>query len=172
MRCRLLALALTDASVPDAADGAAVYAALTRPGAVAFDGASGRVRFDANGDRSVSGLRYAVDNWQASAAAHRQLSHGAAPLSVVQVGSWSRGTGYVQAAGAQHVWPGGSSFHARTSVDAWPWGLYSPSKMTQFLPRMHSCSSASVAGIVILPLSKALRQAAGSAALRQPCPER
>jgi hypothetical protein len=54
-----LASAMAAAGGP-AAGGAAIYRALLN---VSFDGASGRVEFDGNGDRRAEGLSFALDNW-------------------------------------------------------------------------------------------------------------
>ena len=77
----MIALAAAMHSAGENASGAKVFEAFTN---VSFDGATGEVAFDPNGERLSSTVRYAVDVWRASGS----------ELTAIRVGSFTTKSGY------------------------------------------------------------------------------
>ena len=86
------------------ASGAQVFEAFTN---VSFEGATGTVAFEPNGDRLASTVRYAVDVWRSSGS----------ELSVTSVGSFSVSSGYTSAS---------SGYTSSDDTITWPRDAYAP----------------------------------------------
>ena len=89
---RMIALAAAMHSAGENASGATVFEAFTN---VSFDGATGEVAFDPNGERLSSTVRYAVDVWRASGS----------ELTAIRVGSFTTKSGYTNSSSDSLTWP-------------------------------------------------------------------
>jgi len=87
-----IALAAAMHSAGENASGAAVFKAFTN---VSFEGATGEVAFDPNGERNSSTVRYAVDVWRASGS----------ELTAFRVGSFTTKSGYTTSSNDSFTWP-------------------------------------------------------------------
>ena len=87
-----IALAAAMHSAGENASGAAVFEAFTN---VSFEGATGEVAFDPNGERNSSTVRYAVDVWRASGS----------ELTAIRVGSFTTKSGYTTSSSDSFTWP-------------------------------------------------------------------
>ena len=87
-----IALAAAMHSAGENASGAAVFKAFTN---VSFEGATGEVAFDPNGERNSSTVRYAVDVWRASGSG----------LTAIRVGSFTTKSGYTNSSSDSLTWP-------------------------------------------------------------------
>ena len=87
-----IALAAAMHSAGENASGATVFEAFTN---VSFEGATGEVAFDTNGERLSSTVRYAVDVWRASGS----------ELSAIRVGSFTTKSGYTTSSNDSFTWP-------------------------------------------------------------------
>ena len=94
----MIALLSAITAVPATASGLDIFAAITN---TSFDGASGSVSFESNGDRDRSTLAFVLDNWQ-------YASDGSGQLSAVEVLSYTSASGFARSS-TSSVWPGGGS---------------------------------------------------------------
>ena len=96
----MIALAAAMHSAGENASGAKVFEAFTN---VSFDGATGEVAFDPNGERLSSTVRYAVDVWRASGS----------ELTAIRVGSFTTKSGFTtQSSSDSFTWPKDTYAHA------------------------------------------------------------
>jgi len=94
-------------AVSNSTRGAAAYTAFL---ATDFDGASGKVSLDVNGDRDTESVSFVLDNW-------RRSDDGGQGLSIVRAGTFSLAAG-LQLTGEPLIWLGGGEEKPLDLADA------------------------------------------------------